>query len=66
MSAKALPELLEKAVIPTVEQPQIKISKLTIENFVKPEIKANFVDGLGMSVSLLCHFLLFFKVKIVE
>ncbi|VDN60136.1 unnamed protein product [Dracunculus medinensis] len=55
LAAKALPELLEKAVIPTVEQPQIKISKLTIENFklVIDDLRQRLlILGVGANVYL--------------
>uniref|UniRef100_A0A915BE14 Bactericidal permeability-increasing protein n=1 Tax=Parascaris univalens TaxID=6257 RepID=A0A915BE14_PARUN len=49
LASQALPQLLEKSVMPTVEQPQIKISKLTIEKFAQPTIEAKFIDGAGIS-----------------
>ncbi|VDK18896.1 unnamed protein product [Anisakis simplex] len=48
LAAEALPQLLDKLVLPTVDNPQIKISKMTIQKFVKPTIEAKFLDGLGV------------------
>uniref|UniRef100_A0A1I8EAW6 BPI2 domain-containing protein n=1 Tax=Wuchereria bancrofti TaxID=6293 RepID=A0A1I8EAW6_WUCBA len=46
--AEALPQLLEKSEMPTIENPQIKISHLTIEKFSNPTIKAKFVANIGI------------------
>uniref|UniRef100_A0A8R1TW70 Lipid-binding serum glycoprotein C-terminal domain-containing protein n=1 Tax=Onchocerca volvulus TaxID=6282 RepID=A0A8R1TW70_ONCVO len=48
LAAEALPQLLEKSEMPTVEQPQIKISHLTIDKFSNPTIKAKFLANIGI------------------
>ncbi|MFH4975885.1 hypothetical protein AB6A40_002594 [Gnathostoma spinigerum] len=52
LAAEALPKLLEGSVLPTVEQPQIKIEKLTIEKFGDPQIKAKFVADSGIAANI--------------
>ncbi|VDN82563.1 unnamed protein product [Brugia pahangi] len=48
LTAEALPQLLEKSEMPTIENPQIKISHLTIDKFSNPTIKAKFVANIGI------------------
>uniref|UniRef100_A0A915PVW3 Lipid-binding serum glycoprotein C-terminal domain-containing protein n=1 Tax=Setaria digitata TaxID=48799 RepID=A0A915PVW3_9BILA len=48
LAAEALPQLLEKSEMPTVEQPQIKISHLTVDKFSEPTIKAKFIANTGI------------------
>ncbi|VDN00154.1 unnamed protein product [Thelazia callipaeda] len=47
LAAQALPQLLEKSEMPTIEQPQIKISHLTIDKFSQPTLKAKFIPNTG-------------------
>ncbi|KAL3984535.1 LBP / BPI / CETP family N-terminal domain protein [Acanthocheilonema viteae] len=49
LAAEALPQLLEKSEMPTIEQPQIKISHLTIDKFSNPTIKAKFLANTGIA-----------------
>ncbi|KAM3718154.1 Nose resistant to fluoxetine protein [Dirofilaria immitis] len=48
LAAEALPQLLEKSEMPIIEQPQIKISHLTIDKFSNPTIKAKFLANIGI------------------
>uniref|UniRef100_A0A0R3S0P9 BPI1 domain-containing protein n=1 Tax=Elaeophora elaphi TaxID=1147741 RepID=A0A0R3S0P9_9BILA len=48
LAAEALPQLLEKSEMPTIEQPQIKILHLTIDKFSNPTIKAKFLSNIGI------------------
>ncbi|VDK87149.1 unnamed protein product [Litomosoides sigmodontis] len=48
LAAEALPQLLEKSEIPTIELPQIKISHLTIDKFSNPTMKAKFLSNVGI------------------
>ncbi|CAG9534285.1 unnamed protein product [Cercopithifilaria johnstoni] len=48
LATEALPQLLEKSEMPTIEQPQIKISHLTVDKFSNPTIKAKFLNNIGI------------------
>ncbi|VDK30313.1 unnamed protein product [Gongylonema pulchrum] len=52
LAAEALPQLLENSQMPTVEQPQIKISQLTIDKFSNPAIQARFIANAGVEAQV--------------
>lgn len=55
LAAEALPQLLEKSEIPTIELPQIKILHLTVDKFSSPTIKAKFLANVGEQTFRSCH-----------
>ena len=53
LMSQALPQLLESLVLPTIEVPNFTGKNFVITKFQQPEVKAKFVDGVGVSVTIL-------------
>ncbi|KAK0408936.1 hypothetical protein QR680_004249 [Steinernema hermaphroditum] len=52
LASEALPQLLDRLVLPKIEESVLTISKLMIEKFEKPEIKAKFIAGKGVGANI--------------
>ena len=52
LMSQALPQLLESLVLPTIEVNSFTGKNFVITQFQQPEVKAKFVDGVGVSITL--------------
>ncbi|TKR70329.1 hypothetical protein L596_022369 [Steinernema carpocapsae] len=52
LASEALPQLLDRLVLPKIEESVLTISKLMIEKFEKPSIQARFIGGKGVGANI--------------